>query len=170
MLSWTLTFLVVSFVAAILGLFQLAYTATQLPGINDGDKKALENTEIMWKSTIYTAMSTFALKLSVRAQRPNSETKYDSFPSGHASAAFAFATNVALRHEWYWNFVSVPLALWATTARISDDSHHVHDSIFGAALGMSFALGMNYLAGDVPFLLGFEPMDEGGSVTFNFNF
>lgn len=111
-----------------------------------------------------------ALKLSVRAQRPNSDTKYDSFPSGHASAAFAFATNVALRHEWYWNFVSVPLALWATTARISDDSHHVHDSIFGAALGMSFALGMNYLAGDVPFLLGFEPMDEGGSVTFNFNF
>lgn len=152
------------------GAFQAIYTLTQLPGIQRGEKRALENTEMMWKSTLYTSLTTLALKLSIRAQRPNSEGKYESFPSGHASAAFAFATNVAIRHEWYWNFISVPMALWATSARIEDDSHHLHDSIFGAALGMSFAYGMNYISEDVPYMFGFEPMKDGGGLSFTYNY
>jgi membrane-associated phospholipid phosphatase len=151
------------------GLFQLGYTLTQLPGIYDNDKRALENTEIMWKSTLYTSLTTLVMKLSIKEERRNSEEKYESFPSGHASAAFAFATNVALRHEWYWNFISLPLALWATNSRVEEDSHYIHDSIFGAALGMSFAYGMNYVSGEeVPFLLGYEPMKDGGGVVYKY--
>jgi hypothetical protein len=153
------------------GLFQVGYTLTQLPGLMENDQRALENTEMMWKSTLYTSLTTFVLKLSVREERRNLEDKYESFPSGHASAAFAFATNVAIRHKWYWNFISVPLALWASVARVHDDSHYIHDTIFGAALGMSFAYGMNYISGEeVPFLLGYEPMKDGGGIVFKYKF
>ncbi len=154
------------------GLLQLGYTATQIPGIRRGDKEALNNTEIMWKSTLYTSLSTFILKMTVSEQRQDSEEKFESFPSGHASAAFAFATNVAIRHAWYWNFVSVPLTVLAATSRVDDDSHYWHDAVFGATLGMSFAYGMNYLAdrGRVPFLLGFEPVEKGGGITMSYKF
>lgn len=152
------------------GVYQIGYTLTQIPGINRGEKRALENTEIMWKSTLYTGLTTLAFKIGVKQERRNSEGKYESFPSGHASAAFAFATNVALRHEWYWNFISVPLALFATSARVAEDAHYVHDSIFGATLGISFALGMNYISDDVPFVLGYEPMEDGGGVVMKYTF
>ncbi len=151
--------------------FQAGYTLTQYPAIKERDSKALKNVEMMWKSTLYTAATTFALKLAVTEQRRNGKHKFESFPSGHASAAFAFATNVALRHEWYWNFVSVPLALWATMARVADDSHYVHDSIFGAALGTSFALGMYYAEDEVQnTALNFIPMEDGGGVEFTYKF
>lgn len=150
------------------GLLQVGYTLTQLPGIYNNESRALQNTEMMWKSTLYTSLYTLGLKLTVRSQRRNGEKKFESFPSGHASAAFAFATNVALRHEWYWNFISVPLALFVTSSRIESDDHYKHDSIFGAALGMSVAYGMN--KANLPFLLGFEPVEDGGGVVFNYKF
>lgn len=150
------------------GLLQVGYTLTQLPGIYRNETQALQNTEMMWKSTLYTSLYTLGLKLTVRSQRRNGENKFESFPSGHASAAFAFATNVALRHEWYWNLVSVPLALFVTTSRIASDDHYKHDSVFGAALGMSVAYGMN--KAELPFQLGYEPVDDGGGILFNFKF
>lgn len=150
------------------GLLQVGYTLIQLPGIYNNDVKALQDTEMMWKSTLYTSLYTLGLKLTVKSQRRNGEVKYESFPSGHASAAFAFATNVAMRHEWYWNLVSVPLAMFVTTSRIASDDHYKHDSVFGAALGMSVAYGMN--KAELPFVLGFEPVEDGGGVIFNFKF
>lgn len=150
------------------GLLQVGYTLTQLPGIYNNDQRALENTEMMWKSTLYTSLYTLGLKLTVREQRRNGEKKFESFPSGHASSAFAFATNVALRHEWYWNLVSIPAAMFVTTSRVASDDHYIHDSIFGAALGMSVAYGMN--RAELPFVLGYEPMDDGGGVIFKYKF
>ena len=150
------------------GLLQVGYTLTQLPGIYRNESEALQNTEMMWKSTLYTSLYTLGLKLAVRSQRRNGEKKFESFPSGHASAAFAFATNVALRHEWYWNLISVPLALGVTASRVESDDHYRHDSIFGAALGISVAYGMNMAK--LPFILGYEPIEDGGGVIFNYKF
>ncbi|MBD64821.1 MAG: hypothetical protein CME62_06420 [Halobacteriovoraceae bacterium] len=150
------------------GLLQVGYTLTQLPGIYDQDKKALENTEIMWKSTLYTSLYTLGLKIAVSQERPNSPNKYESFPSGHASAAFAFATNVAMRHAWYWNFLSVPLAYFVTASRVASDDHYIHDSVFGAALGISVAYGVN--KAKLPLILGYEPMEDGGGIVMNYKF
>lgn len=154
------------------GVLQGVYTLTQLPGIYRGEQRALENTEIMWKSTLYTSLTTGLMKLTIKEERQTSEGKFESFPSGHASAAFAFATNVALRHEWYWSLLTAPFVYMAAGARVSSNDHYFHDAVFGAALGMSFAYGMNYLSEkrDIPFLLGFEPVDDGGGVHFKYSF
>ena len=151
---------------------QGVYTLTQLPGIYRGEQRAIENTEIMWKSTIYTSLTTGAMKLFIKEQRQDSTKRYESFPSGHASAAFAFATNLAIRHEWYWSVLAAPFVLAASTSRVSTDSHYAHDAVFGAALGISFAYGMNYVSEkrDVPFLLGYEPMEDGGGLHLKYKF
>lgn len=154
------------------GVLQSVYTLTQLPGIYRGEERAIENTEIMWKSTLYTSLTTGIMKLAIKEPRQTTEGKMESFPSGHASATFAFATNLALRHEWYWSVLAAPFVFAASTARVSSDDHYLHDAVFGAALGMSFAYGMNYVSDNkkVPFLLGYEPMEDGGGLHLKFSF
>ena len=151
------------------GLLQAGYLALQYPAIKRGSKEALNNSEIMIKSTLYTSLTTFLMKMLISEQRQDDAGKFDSFPSGHASAAFAFATNVAINHEWYWNFISIPLALLASGSRVDDDSHYLHDAVFGATLGISYAIGINYLYKKKKrgYLLGFEPTDGGAKVTWN---
>lgn len=154
------------------GLLQVGYVGLLLPSVYDGDEESLHNIEIMVKSTLYTATTTFALKLAVRSERRNISEKYDSFPSGHASSAFAFATNVALRHDWKWSLIAAPLAVWISASRIAADAHYWHDTVIGAGLGTSFALGMYYLEkkSEKPYLLNLIPVDGGFGVGWNYSF
>jgi len=74
--------------------------------LDDGEDKAAQerrtirwqNAEYITKSVAYTALATFALKMTVSQGRPKDSLKRDSFPSGHASSSFAFSTAVWLAH------------------------------------------------------------------------
>lgn len=79
-----------------------------------------------------TALVTTLLKYVVHERRPNGNPH--SFPSGHASAAFAFATAASYNHH----NLRLPLFALATAiaaSRVDVRAHYAHDVIAGAALG-----------------------------------
>ncbi|MDI6703989.1 MAG: phosphatase PAP2 family protein [bacterium] len=63
--------------------------------------------------------------------------KYESFPSGHATAAFAVATVLAERcdNSWVDTFIYT-LATLASLQRVYDNAHWASDVLFGAAIGI----------------------------------
>jgi len=69
-----------------------------------------------------------------------------SFPSGHASGAFAFATALSLEYpEWY---VIVPCYTWASSvaySRMHLGVHYPSDILMGAAVGAGSAWISHYL-------------------------
>jgi membrane-associated phospholipid phosphatase len=63
-------------------------------------------------------------------------SSYHSFPSGHASAAFAVATTIADQSEnLSVDVLSYCLATLAALSRIHDDKHWASDVFIGAAIG-----------------------------------
>jgi len=73
------------------------------------------------------------LKSTVRERRPNGGER-TSFPSDHASEAFALATVMAENHpkqKWYWYLLASGIA-WS---RVDVRAHHTHDVAAGALLG-----------------------------------
>ena len=77
---------------------------------------------------------TQGMKFVVRRTRPDREAR--SFPSGHASAAFATA---AVLHEHFGRRVAIPayaVALYTSTSRLQANSHFPSDVIIGATLGI----------------------------------
>lgn len=120
-------------------------------------------TEYVTKSVIYTALATFTMKMLISQGRPKDKLKRDSFPSGHASSSFAFSTAIWLAHGYKWGLLSTALASWISFSRIEDGSHYYHDSLFGAALGFSYAWGIynNHFRRNLPFSFAVAPVSDG---------
>jgi membrane-associated phospholipid phosphatase len=60
-----------------------------------------------------------------------------SFPSGHATIAFALATAIDRESSWWGTpWITYPLATVVGWSRVHDDQHWTSDVVAGAALGM----------------------------------
>lgn len=77
------------------------------------------------------------IKALVREKRPDSNA-HDSFPSGHATAAFAVATAASALHPSQTPFWFAGATLIAAS-RVGLHRHTVGDVLFGAALGYGVA-------------------------------
>lgn len=103
-----------------------------LPLVEDGPNKkqhALRAADATLTATIITE----GLKRIVRERRPDSNAR-DSFPSGHATAAFAVATMQASFHPnqailWYAGATVI------AASRVKLRRHYTKDVIAGAAVG-----------------------------------
>jgi membrane-associated phospholipid phosphatase len=93
-----------------------------------------------------TGVATLALKLAVGRVRPEDSAAepdtyrpfsgHGSFPSGHASVAFAAATALDRETGSRWvPWVVYPLAGLVAWSRVRDDRHWTSDVVAGAALG-----------------------------------
>jgi hypothetical protein len=105
---------------------------TLLPLVEDGkDKK--EHTLRAADSLLTSTLITEGLKRIVREKRPDSDER-TSFPSGHATAAFAVATMQASYHPkqaifWYAGATAI------AASRVKLRRHYTQDVVAGAAIG-----------------------------------
>jgi membrane-associated phospholipid phosphatase len=95
----------------------------------------------MFKATAYAAFVTTVIKYAAREPRPNNIQEKNSFPSGHTTTAFAFASVVAVQHEWYWGMLALGGAGLTAYSRMNDGRHFLHDVLAGMTIGTSYGLG-----------------------------
>ena len=78
---------------------------------------------------------TYAIKYAVDRTRPNGDAR--SFPSGHASAAFATAMVLQSHYGWKIGLPVFAAATYTAVSRLTVNKHWASDVTFGAALGMT---------------------------------
>lgn len=134
--------------------------------------ESLKRAEHMMRATAYSFAATTALKYAVQEKRPGYPDDKHSFPSGHASASFAFASVVAAQHGWVWGGAAHALATFIATSRINDDFHYLHDITAGITIGASFAWGVYYnLENGSDYWLTLIPTPKrGAGLAFGFDF
>lgn len=108
------------------------------------DDSSYEKANHMFRATLYSGFVATVLKYTVREPRPNSSHEKNSFPSGHTTTAFAFATVVATEHSWEWGVPAFALAALTGFSRMNDERHFLHDVVAGMTLGVSYGLGTYY--------------------------
>ncbi|MBX7187418.1 MAG: phosphatase PAP2 family protein [Vicinamibacteria bacterium] len=86
------------------------------------------------EATIVNAGYVQSLKLIVHRRRPNG-TNRQSFPSGHASNAFALATVAERHYGWKAGVPAYLLAGLVGASRLKQDKHYFSDVMAGATLG-----------------------------------
>ncbi len=102
--------------------------------IADGRHKGREESLRTGDALFSGVLLSEAIKLAVREPRPDRSAN-DSFPSGHATAAFAVA---AMQSRYHTN----EAPLWFLGAALIGDSrvrlhkHYLHDVVAGGALGI----------------------------------
>jgi membrane-associated phospholipid phosphatase len=94
----------------------------------------------MTKATLYSGLFTDILKPLINEERPNGGKH--SFPSGHTTTAFAFASFVAAEHPWYFGAPAYVVATFVGFCRMHDNFHYLHDVMAGATIGMSYGIAM----------------------------
>lgn len=104
---------------------------------------ANERAWVMTKATIYSAIVTDVLKVVVHKERPD-HSNYQSFPSGHTTTAFAFASVVHAEHGWLYGAPAYALASFVGFSRINDNKHDLNDVFAGAVVGTVYGIGLHY--------------------------
>jgi membrane-associated phospholipid phosphatase len=104
------------------------------------DQLSLDRTILMTKATLYSGAVTDISKRIFSEPRPNGSTF--SFPSGHATTAFAFSSVVAMEHSLPWGIAANAMAAFVGFSRINDNAHYLHDVIAGATIGAMYGVGV----------------------------
>jgi membrane-associated phospholipid phosphatase len=102
----------------------------------------LDHTHPRWRATTYDMLDaalvnllyTEAIKAAVHRERPDGSDR-KSFPSGHASNAFAIATCFERHYGWRVSLPAYLVASAVAASRLQRNKHYLSDVTAGAALG-----------------------------------
>lgn len=106
--------------------------------------EAYQNAILMTKATAYSSLVTTIFKYTFGEPRPDG-SDHRSFPSGHSTTAFAFASVVQQIHGWRAGIPSYLLAGFVGFSRMNDGKHYLRDVIAGATIGMAYGIGVTEL-------------------------
>jgi membrane-associated phospholipid phosphatase len=110
-------------------------------------RRGLSNASVrVGKAVLVSGLLAVALKRAVGRARPFQAaadadllkpfSRFDSFPSGHTTTAFAAAAAIDQSTDARWvPWVAYPLAALVGWSRVHDDKHWISDVLAGAALG-----------------------------------
>lgn len=122
----------------------LIYIGLALTSAAFGHERGLLRAEEMALASAYSGLVVSLMKVTFREGRPNNPVDKKSFPSGHATTAFAFAGIVGAEHPLYFAIPAYVLAANTAYSRINDNKHYLHDVVGGATMGLAYALGIYY--------------------------
>jgi hypothetical protein len=77
------------------------------------------------------------LKYGVGRTRPDNSDNL-SFPSGHTTFSFAFASSMAAEYPWYIYVPAFAMGAYTGLSRLADNKHWLSDVVAGATLGTMF--------------------------------
>ena len=86
------------------------------------------------QSILITTAYTFALKAVTSRERPDGSSR-QSFPSGHASIAFSWATAFERHYGWKGGVPAYTVASLIAISRLPRRKHYLSDIVAGATLG-----------------------------------
>jgi len=98
-------------------------------------KKDKEGSVQFLESYAAASAAALGLKYTINERRPNGKDR--SFPSFHATSAFAGASFIQFRYGWTYGIPAYIAASAAGAARIASKDHWVQDVLAGAALGIA---------------------------------
>ena len=101
-------------------------------------EKDYKGTKQLALSYATTIGITYALKYSIKKQRPEGRNSFDSFPSGHTSSAFSGASFIQRRYGWKYGKYAYVLAAVVGVSRMEGPVgyHDIWDVLAGAAVGI----------------------------------
>lgn len=105
------------------------------------------------------------VKFTVQRERPD-RSNSQSFPSGHASSAFATASVLQRHFGWKAGVPAYALGSYVALARMSWNRHHASDVVMGAGLGIAAGRTVTMKVGGSKFNLGVQPQVGGASINF----
>lgn len=115
-------------------LFGSGFTIYAVGRLKDQPKVSRVGADLV-RALILDEALTQAIKLSVRRERPDKSNRH-SFPSGHSSATFAFATVLQQHLGWRAGGPLYFIASYVATSRLHENRHFLSDVVFGAAVGV----------------------------------
>lgn len=95
--------------------------------------------ETMLEAYVLAEVLTLGLKIAVRRTRPNGGSY--SFPSGHASGAFAIATVLESLHGPKYGIPAYAISTMIGLSRLDDNKHFLTDVVSGLLLGTLVGYG-----------------------------
>jgi membrane-associated phospholipid phosphatase len=143
-----------------------------------GDQDGYRETWRLVEAGVLSTATGEALTLAGGRERPDATASPnqwrqggDSFPSVHASAAFAigmtFAESGSDEYRWVRRILGYGIAAGTAYVRVKDNVHWVSDTVAGAALGIATARFVLNRENGTHTQLAFQPQKDGWLLTFN---
>jgi hypothetical protein len=89
----------------------------------------------MSQAVVVNLAYVFLIKEAAHRERPDG-SNHQSFPSGHASSAFATATVLERHYGWKVAVPGYAVATFIAASRLAAEKHFLSDVTFGAAFGL----------------------------------